>query len=40
MSHYQSNAESHHQERVCPFCGEKTGNLPCHMRKCDGENHE
>jgi len=37
MSHYQANAESHHQERTCPFCGEGTQNLPLHMRDCDGD---
>jgi hypothetical protein len=25
---------------ACPFCGKKVGNLPGHMRACDGENDE
>jgi len=37
-----TGSENHgqHDEYPCPKCGEETGNLPRHIRFCDGDNDE
>jgi len=37
MSHHTDNAKGSHGEYRCPKCGEKFGNLPAHLPKCDGD---
>jgi len=37
-----TGVENHgkHSTQDCPKCGDETGNLPQHIRFCDGESNE